>query len=479
MNLMQIVARASGDPSGGPVGDHVVPDPVIGLVDDGAPDGRLRPASNKGPEEIAADAPGGTAWTVQDGGAALLDELHTVLMRYVVFPTPEAIDAVTLFIAATHTLPAFQHATRLTITSPEKRCGKSRLLDVINGTCHRPIMTVNATVAAIMRSIGDEHPPTLLIDEADTIFGSKKMAEQNEELRGLLNAGHQRGRPTLRCVGPNQTPTEFPSFAMAVLAGIGGLPDTITDRAVNITMRRRLANEYVAPFRTRKDGPILADLRQRLAAWASSALDDLAEAEPVMPVEDRAADTWEPLVAIADHLGGNWPQRARTACLKLTAEADEADEESSLNSRLLADVRMIFSSRDMTFMSSQDLVQALRQLDESPWGDFDLNPRKLAFRLKHFQVKPSHNAAKTARGYRLEDLTDAFTRYLRPDPSDMHGEQQKCPDGSSSTDGATRPESEWDICGACWQPIDPQLGTDLHPHCVAQSSRADAGEQRR
>src|SRR6185312_10289786 len=226
-------------------------------------------------------------------GVRVLDELLAVLTRYVVFPDKHAAAAVALWIVATHALPAFECAPRLVITSPEKRCGKSRLLDIISGTCHQPLTSINATVAAIFRSIGDDHPPTLIIDEADTLFGSKKLAEQNEDLRALLNAGHQRGRPALRCVGPMQKPTEFPTFAMAAVAGIGKMPDTIVDRGVNISQRRRAAGEKVAQFRSRRDGPVLATTRVLVASWAVNQIDVLSQADPDMPVEDRAADTWE------------------------------------------------------------------------------------------------------------------------------------------------------------------------------------------
>ncbi|OBK51666.1 hypothetical protein [Mycobacterium sp. 1081908.1] len=154
-----------------------------------------------------------------DDGAELLGELYATFARYVSLPDQHSYVAAALWTAATHALPAFEFAPRLVATSPEKRCGKSRFLDIITGTCHKPLATVNATVAAIFRSINGEHPPTLVIDEADTIFGTKKVAEQHEDLRALLNAGHQRGRPALRCVGPMQIPTEFNTFAMAALAG--------------------------------------------------------------------------------------------------------------------------------------------------------------------------------------------------------------------------------------------------------------------
>lgn len=347
-------------------------------------------------------------------GAALLDGLLATFKRYVVMPDEHAAVAVTLWTATTHALQAFEFAPRLVVNSPQKRCGKTRLLDIVSGTCHAPLTTVDATVAAIFRSLGGDHPRTLIIDEADAIFGSKKVAEQNEDLRKLLNAGHQRGRPALRCVGPSLVPTEFDTFAMAVLAGIGTMPDTITDRAVNISMRRRTSGETVAQFRSRRDGPKLEGLRERLAAWAASVVDDLKQANPAMPVEDRAADTWEPLVAVAEAAGGDWPMKARSACRALCAVEDDDDDLGTL---LLHDIQQIFTDASDSFLPSQMLVNELRRIEESPWGDYELTVSKLAKRLKPFNVKPGHNAAKTVRGYSLETFHDAFRRYLRPHPS--------------------------------------------------------------
>lgn len=350
-------------------------------------------------------------------GAEVLDDLHAVFNRYVVLSDRNASAAVTLWTAVTHAMPAFECAPRLVATSPDKRCGKTRLLDIITGTCHQPLATVNATVAAIFRSIGGDHPPTLLIDEADTLFGSKRVAEQNEDLRALINAGHQRGRPALRCVGPSQIPTEFPTFSMVALAGIGGMPDTVTDRAVNITMRRRTRDEKVAQFRSRRDGPVLARLRDRLAVWAKSNLELLAAAEPDMPVEDRAADTWEPLIAVADAAGGHWPATARAACKALVTLAGDADDEQSLAVKLLADIKRVFDDRGVPFLPSGDLVSELRRIEDSPWNDFDINPSKLAFRLRDFGIKPGRNTIGSVRGYSLEALSDVFARYLRQNPS--------------------------------------------------------------
>lgn len=145
-------------------------------------------------------------------GEQVLADLRAQFRRYVVLPSEDALTAVTLWVAATHLQMAWQHAPRLAIVGPAKRCGKSRLLDVITQTVHDPLITVNASAAAVFRSITD-NPPTLLVDEADTLFGSVKVAEKNEEMRGLLNAGHQRNRPTLRVSGPSHEVSKFHALA--------------------------------------------------------------------------------------------------------------------------------------------------------------------------------------------------------------------------------------------------------------------------
>src|SRR5712691_6540723 len=199
-------------------------------------------------------------------GALILGQLHAILTRYVILPSAEAAVAVALWIAATHAQASWAHAPRLVIRAPEKRCGKSRLLDIVEGTCHAPLITVNASPAAVYRAIGSDVPPTLLVDEADTIFCGKN-ADANEDLKGLLNAGHQRNRPAIRWDSGARRLETIPTFAMAALAGIGAMPDTIEDRAVVVRMRRRAPGETVAPFRHRRDRPGLSQVAAQLDRW--------------------------------------------------------------------------------------------------------------------------------------------------------------------------------------------------------------------
>ena len=379
---------------------------------------------------------------IADGGAGILDDLHATLKRFVVFPNDHAAVATTLWIAVTHALPAFQCAPRLVITSPQKRCGKTRLLDVIEYTCHDALPTANASVAAVFRSIGAGHPPTIILDEADTVFGPK-VKDNNEDLRALINAGHQQGKPTLRCAGPLQIPTKFPTFAMAAIGGIGQMPDTITDRGINFTMARRTAGEKVSPFRRRRVAPALEALRDRLAEWAAAQLEALTDADPDMPVDDRAADTWEPLIAVADAAGADWPTLARKACTALVAAADADDKDASLAIRLLADISDIFKGYPgVDFLPSEKLTGDLHKIEESPWRSSQLTPHALARKLHPYAISPGHNTAKTARGYHRSQFDDAFRRYLRPEPSRVSGtasDQREPPDTLHRPDTSDRP----------------------------------------
>ncbi|MBR7676076.1 DUF3631 domain-containing protein [Streptomyces daliensis] len=357
-----------------------------------------------------------------DEGAALLDELRAAIARYVILPSSEALSAVTLWVAASHLQPALQHAPRLAVVGPAKRCGKSRLLDVVTETVHKPLITVNTSPAVVFRAIGDD-PPTLLVDEADTIFGSVKAAERNEELRGLLNAGHQRNRPALRISGPEHKPQSFPTFAMAALAGIGDLPDTVMDRAVVVRMQRRKDGERVEQFRSRRDIPALHALRDRLSAWLHPQMDTAANVVPEMPVKDRAADTWEPLVLVAELAGDAWPERARAACVAMCAAEEGQDDESNLKMRLLQDIRQAFAHfGDPDVLRTQNLLQILVTNTEAPWAEYGpngLTPRYLGLLLKDFGIKSANyrfDEGRQAKGFARARFADAWSRYCAEDP---------------------------------------------------------------
>jgi hypothetical protein len=307
---------------------------------------------------------------------------------------------------------------RIAFLSPEPGSGKSRCLEVSELLVPRPVEAVNVTPAYLFRKVADEEGrPTILFDEIDTVFGPK--AKDNEEIRGLLNAGHRRGAIAGRCVvrGASVQTEEIPAYCAVALAGLGGLPDTILSRSVVVRMRRRAPNELVEPFRRRINGPEGLELRDRLATWAELTVGPAVHSYPDIPpsICDRDADVWEPLLAVADAAGGDWPQRARVAAVALVT--DSKRETPSLGVKLLADIKEVFGSGD--HIGTEALLSELHQLEESPWGDLrgkPLDARGLARRLSPYDIKPTNvrHGSDVFKGYRREDLHDAWQRYLGP-----------------------------------------------------------------
>ena len=117
-------------------------------------------------------------------GSALLDQLSTLLQRFVILP-PHAPETLALWILHTYAFQLRDVSTYIGLESPEKRCGKTTLLSILSKLVNRPVPAANISSPAFFRVI-QETQPTLLIDEADTFLQSK------DELRGILNAGYTR-----------------------------------------------------------------------------------------------------------------------------------------------------------------------------------------------------------------------------------------------------------------------------------------------
>ena len=377
-------------------------------------------------------------------------------------------------------------------------------MDVTEAVCHSVLMTVNVSVAALVRSINPNDLPTLMVDEADTLFGTKRAADNHEDVRGILNSGHQRNRPYTRWDIMTRSQEQCPTFAMAMLASIGDLPDTIMDRSVVIRMRRRAPGETVSPFRSRRDGPALRALGDQLRTWIRANIDSLTAAEPDMPVEDRVADTWEPLFAVADLAGGGWQARCRRACLAMTG--DEPDD-SGIGIRLLADLYEIWGTEDYLFTNT--ILQRLHKVEESPWAEWGrksepLTARGLAALLKEYRVKSRtvRVGGETSKGYARADLTDPWTRYVTsvtasqvpetPDPTSKEGvtdsvtdrnsqsvtrsyqREQPFSDAVTAVTADVRETGSCDVCGVeLTSPESIQYGTCYECRYISQVTGTD------
>lgn len=365
--------------------------------------------------------------------AKLLNDIATVVRRYVSLPSKEAADAVALFSVNAHAHDAGDVSPILCANSALKRSGKTTLLSVLSALFPRSLFTSNISPAGIFRIV-QEFKPTLLVDEADTFL------KLSEEIRGLLNSGHTRkSAVTVRLVGDNHEPRTFSTWCPKAIALIGKLPDTLADRSITITMKRKTRREETYRFRVRKLND-LAPLCRQAWRWAKENMEALTHADPVVPdeLDDRAADNWRPLLAIADLAGMDWPARARKAAKALSSDDTRGDSEEGV--LLLADLKTIFEQaaetqkKQVPQLASKDIVNALIVLDERPWGDWrhgkPLTARHLARLLEPFGIKPDVlwiGGTKTSiRGYKLEECKDAFLRYLTiypKDPKDLNNDR--------------------------------------------------------
>lgn len=329
---------------------------------------------------------------------ALLDDLEAFLRRFVILDD-HGLVAVTLWVAFTYCFEIAETSPRLRIKSPEKRCGKSRLFEVLALLIPRSIVASNMSQSAIFRTIEAEHC-TLLIDEADTFM------RDNAELRGLLNSGHSRASAyVIRAVpvGDRDWVTKkFSTWCPMAIAGIGKLADTIEDRSIAIAMRRKLPSQEVERLTRRNTSACeqAKALAAMLARFALDNLDKVGDATPQFPARlknDRAMNNWDHLLAIAEVAGGNWPGRARSASLALSGDQGNSDTDSRATT-LLGDIRSIIQDWSEDDIGSEKLCAKLNTIETSPWSEINrgkpLSPGAARADAEAFRDLPARSAPK-------------------------------------------------------------------------------------
>lgn len=349
------------------------------------------------------------AWPEPVNGADVLAEVADTFTRYVALPDGAA-DALALWTAHTHCFEAFQCSPRLNVNSPEKGCGKTTLRDVLASLVPRPLATENLSVAVLFRIV-ERSKPTLLADECDAWL------RDNEELRGMLNAGHRRGGQALRCEGEGNEVRAFNVFGPAVLCGIGALPGTLHDRSIVTRLERAKPGELRQRFDSRRTARE-QELCRKLARWCADERTALENCDPALPSNafNRLADNWRPLFAVAVVAGGDWPQRAAAAFAKLTNNADT--DSQGIGAMLLADIRRVFAEAQTGRLFSKSIVDALCAMTDRPWPEAHrgkaITETWLARRLRDFGIssRTIRLPNERAKGYEAADFTEAFQRYL-------------------------------------------------------------------
>lgn len=345
-----------------------------------------------------------------------LTETEELLRKLIVLKLDAHYWALTLWIAFCYSIPQFDHAPRLCFWSPEKRCGKSLALEVVSHLLPNPLMTSSISSASLFRILDRDNSKVILIDESDTVFGRNGDKEKAEALRQLLNASFKRGQSVIRCEPPKYEPREFKIFAPIALAGIGtsAIPETVADRALMIEMRRMLPNEQILEFESDEVEKYFFPIKEKLQNFATENESRYRELRPELPRESlnpRARDLWKPLYKVAECAGDEWIKKALLASVALSS-GESDPEEASLSLRLLSDTREVFKEDQIT---TKDLIERLRGLEESPWAYLErFNPSVLAHLLKNYSIKPKPFSGGKVRGYYRKSFEDPWNRYLDP-----------------------------------------------------------------
>ncbi len=292
----------------------------------------------------------------------VLNSICEFLQRYIVFSSAAQQTAIALWVAHTWALNAFDCTPYLHVSSPEKRSGKTKLLDCVE----------------------------LIVPEA------------------------------WRAVSPSEA---------VLYRKIGRLPDTITDRCIPIRLIRKSRDESLERFRKREAEAIAAPISAALEAWATcnQNIAALRASRPTIPDElnDRQTDICEPLLAIADLAGGEWPERSRSALVSLCT--GESDEDESIGVKLLSAIREVFQATGADRLATKELLEQLVNQDtDAPWASWwehDLKVdnikgpgARLAKYLKPYDIKSRgvRLTDGTTRGYMRDDFEDAWRRYCPP-----------------------------------------------------------------
>lgn len=354
-------------------------------------------------------------WPEKVEGETLLNEIKDIFCRHVILPDCAA-DTLALWTIHTYLLEATDVSPILAVTSPTPRCGKTLVLELLHLLVSRPLSTANITSAALFRTM-EKFWPTLVVDEGDTFLS------RSDELRGILNSGHRKSMAfVVRTVGDDYEPRQFTTWGAKAIALIGNLPATLNDRSIVLHMQRKTAEEKVKRFRASKFREKMESIRSKITRFAQDNLQNLKNLDEDIPqLDDRAADNWRPLLAIAHVAGQAWSELAHRAAVLLSgSESSEAGE--SVNITLLADLKNIFMEMDEDQLPTQDILRALVDLEDRPWPEFSrgkpLTARQLAKIMAPFGIRTRQLWIEgiNRRGYSRNDFEDKWARYIAKSP---------------------------------------------------------------
>jgi hypothetical protein len=373
-------------------------------------------------------------------GAELLDEVAALIRKYLVCDDHQ-LTLLTLWTAFTQCHEPFSAAPYLDIRSPEFHCGKTLCLDLLHFLTEATVFTGTAPRLLIENLLAGRRfddlrrntPFTILLDNCHHTFSSS----ERQPIIALFNSGAE-GMGTFLW-GDER----YCVFGPKAFAGNAPLPRSLASRCIPIALRRPKPSEKYTRFQWDVAWPAARIIRQRLFQWLqdnSLSFDNVAQTElpnlpPTLSPGQRKCS--EPLLHIADLVGGSWPARARVALSSVFNL-----EEASTNTQLLFDIRNIFHEKNNPeYLATSDLLSELSAMDTRPWSAWNSKSgRRIGSLLRPFGVAPTHlnRSEGQFRGYLIASFQEAWERYLPPasagtDPLPTPPDGNGGPDGTQIT----------------------------------------------
>ena len=242
----------------------------------------------------------------------------------------------------------------------------------------------------------------------------------NEELNGIMNAGHTRRTANvvrLMEVAGDYIPTKFNVFSGKCLAGLGVQQDTMMDRSIIIKMEKRLANEAIE----KKPLSFFDDEATRRSAIAKFVTDNAEDAKrQTVSVphlgNDRAQDNWQPLFVVAELIGGHWPNLCLEAYKTIeTISGEDAKEQDAVAVRIFRELAPSIEKRMGSRIKASELHELLTSDPESEFYDWFNGKPLSAKRMKKILIEAGVRWFRISEGsfYRLDDLKSQIARYVR------------------------------------------------------------------
>lgn len=370
-----------------------------------------------------------------------LQAVKSFAKRFIVLPNESDFNAITLWIAHTYFTDILTTTPRLGFLSPEYGCGKSRCLEVINALSFQSVSLDYTTRAFLMRKTNQVRqkfgrPPTLLIDEVDTVWNGSKNSDASEALRAIVNSGYRQGA-TYGVVDEvvkeidgkkikSKEPVDFEIFAPMAYAGKGDrAPQSVKSRSIEIRLQKRMNSEPIEDFGTKAVKFQALELVEWLTNWADEKRQEIEWENVVLPValQDRDRELLLPLYSVARLAG--WEEEFLT--IASTFSSQRVNEEAPSERQLLSDCLEVFHYQGSSDrITSKELCKGLNAIEEGSYRHWNkergINEKSLSRSLRIYGIEATQIrfGDKTAKGYYRQPLEVALARYAQEAPSQPH-----------------------------------------------------------